>query len=681
MSDPNFTGGMWSPQDLVGTVLADRYQVQRVIGDGGMGSVYEAQHVTLRKRVALKVLHPELCRDQTHVDRFLQEARAASMIEHDNIVDIVDFGPVPGGSVFFAMEYLEGDDLAGVLRRDGRMPWPRVKDLMMQIVRALKAAHGKGIIHRDLKPANCFMVIKHGREHIKLLDFGIAKVTDQENDKGLTRTGAVFGTAKYMAPEQACGEAADQRTDVYAAAVVMYELLTGHVPYDGDNFMRVLSRHLTEPLTLPSTMAPDARIPTTVESIVVKALSKKREDRYQSMTEFEEALSAIGPDGSLRADLAYQGPPQMAQAPGYPPSGYPEDAPRGSTVWMGQGAQRAPSQPESPRGFGTVLLDTGPPGRDMPRGRTEFADANALGPAGTFLMDPLAQPRGNDPITGRPPGSLGGPPMAPPPMGLRNDPISQPPPGGMAPGGMAPGGMAPGTSPPSPETRPPTQAPDVTHAPDYTEFGEKRGKAGFIALVVGGAVAAIGGGGLVAYLLLDDPKATETPTTEAALVEREHPEVPEPKLEPKPEPQLEPAEPKIPTDDGAAEPEPEPEPEPQPETKQVTPKQPQPKQPVQPKTPNTTKVSDVRSSADLKKGFAKALKTAKECGQRYGALPGQVVKVEAGINSSGAVVSAAAKGSNRGTPLGNCVAGAIKDRAKFGKAASLLQTESFDVKM
>src|SRR5688572_11719498 len=119
MSDPNFTGaGMWSPQDLVGTVLADRYQVQRVIGDGGMGSVYEAQHITLRKRVALKVLHPELCRDQTHVDRFLQEARAASMIEHDNIVDIVDFGPVPGGSVFFAMEFLEGDDLAGALKRD-----------------------------------------------------------------------------------------------------------------------------------------------------------------------------------------------------------------------------------------------------------------------------------------------------------------------------------------------------------------------------------------------------------------------------------------------------------------------------------------------------------------------------------------------------------------------------------
>jgi len=305
---------MWSsPQDLVGTILADRYQVLKVIGDGGMGSVFLAEHVTLRKKVALKVLHPELCRDQTHVDRFLQEARAASMIDHDNIVNIVDFGTVPGGSVFFAMEFLEGRDLSGALRADGRMPWPRVQNFMLQIVRALRAAHQKGIIHRDLKPANCFVVTKSdGREFIKLLDFGIAKVTDSENDKGLTRTGAVFGTAKYMAPEQACGETADARTDIYATAVLMYELLTGVVPFDGDNFMRVLSRHLTEPLTLPSTMAPDAGIPPMVESIVVKALSKKRDDRYQSMVEFEEALLALGPDGTLRAGgmggLAYSAP-------------------------------------------------------------------------------------------------------------------------------------------------------------------------------------------------------------------------------------------------------------------------------------------------------------------------------------------------------------------------------------
>lgn len=207
MNDPNTneggTAGWGAPQDLVGTILADRYRVEKIIGEGGMGSVFAAQHVTLRKRVALKILHPELCRDQTHVDRFLQEARAASMIDHDHIVDIVDFGPVPGGSVFFAMEFLQGEDLSDRLKRGGRMPWPKVRELMLMIVSALQAAHDKGIIHRDLKPANAFVIQKRGRDFIKLLDFGIAKVTDQENDKGLTRTGAVFGTAKYMAPEQA----------------------------------------------------------------------------------------------------------------------------------------------------------------------------------------------------------------------------------------------------------------------------------------------------------------------------------------------------------------------------------------------------------------------------------------------------------------------------------------------
>src|SRR5690606_23464402 len=316
MNDPNphaGGAGSWNSRDLVGQILADRYRIEKLLGEGGMGSVYRAVHVALRKKVAVKVLHQDLCRDATQVDRFLQEARAASMIGHENIVDIVDFGPVPNGSVFFVMEFLEGEDLAELLRRESRLPWARARGLMLQIVRALGAAHSKGIIHRDLKPANCFLVRRSdGRDFVKLLDFGIAKVTDPESGSsgGLTRTGAVFGTAKYMAPEQACGEPADQRTDIYAAAICLYEFLTGPVPYDGDNFMRVLSPHLPGPRTLPSTMAPDASSSQAVEAIIVKALSKRPDDRYQSMQECEDALLSVAPDGNFAGTL-YEGPPQV----------------------------------------------------------------------------------------------------------------------------------------------------------------------------------------------------------------------------------------------------------------------------------------------------------------------------------------------------------------------------------
>jgi serine/threonine protein kinase len=661
--------GMWSsPQDLVGSILADRYQVLKVIGDGGMGSVFLAEHVTLRKKVALKVLHPELCRDQTHVDRFLQEARSASMISHENIVDIVDFGPVPGGSVFFAMEFLEGHDLAQTLRADGRMPWPRVQNFMLQIVRALKAAHAKGIIHRDLKPANCFVVTKaDGREFIKLLDFGIAKDTNAENDKGLTRTGAVFGTAKYMAPEQACGEVADARTDIYAAAVLMYELLTGVVPFDGDNFMRVLSRHLTEPLTLPSTMAPDAGIPPMVESIVVKALSKKREDRYQNMGEFEEALLALGPDGTLRAGgmggLAYSAP--MTRPPSGPGSTLPLDDAPGHTQWLGQGAQASQgplSQPPEGRG-GTLLLDgdSAPPGfMNQPgvQGPTNWAPASG----GTMMMDGMGQE------------VLAGPGGA---AITRNPPM------------MGAGVAArPGTTPP-PETLPPTGV-DGT----YESYEEPSSRKGLVMLAIGGAVAAIGLGGLVAWMMLDDPSTTpepdKPPVVAVAGSDGKSPDAktPDAKTPLAPDAETPPPEPEAADDgeleledDGGAKPvgttaKPHPQPDPDPEVKNTGTNATKPK----PK-PNPPKIKDVRDASDLSKGFGKAANAAKSCGKTHGALPGQKIPVEAAIKSNGQVLSANASGPSRSTPLGKCVADAVKSNARFVPSNQALQTEKHEYKM
>jgi len=676
MSGNGGPDGSWStPQDLVGTILADRYQVQKVIGEGGMGSVFLAEHVTLRKKVALKVLHPELCRDQTHVDRFLQEARAASMIQHENIVDIVDFGPVPGGSVFFAMEHLAGHDLAATLKQDGRMPWPRVQNFMLQIVRALKAAHGKGIIHRDLKPANCFVITKaDGREFIKLLDFGIAKVTDSENDKGLTRTGAVFGTAKYMAPEQACGEAADNRTDIYAAAVLMYELLTGTVPFDGDNFMRVLSRHLTEPLTLPSTMAPDAGIPPMVESIVVKALSKKREDRYQDMGEFADALLALGPDGTLKAGggmagMAYAAP-QMTNPPprtgpppppgARPPPPPPSDAP-GRTEWIGAsgpGGLDLNSQPPEGRG-GTLLLD----GDSVP---PEFMNQPGVqGPTGW----------GNDPA---PPG---GTLML---DGMGQDMLS------------GPGGAAITRNPPLMEGAPSNDPDTLSSDPGYTGTGdelyEEPSRKGFILLALGGAVAAIGLGGLVAWLVFNEPEGNTdaSTTTPAALAQSETKEPADAKQDPVEvtpevsagsdgggssggETEGTPAagessggeELTLDGDDGDIQIEDDPDPTAGSEPKTNT---------TSKNRPKTPRIVTTRAGKDISKGFGRASKAAKQCGKTHGAIPGQSITVEAAIKSSGEILSANVSGPSRNSPLGKCVAKAVKSKARFVQSKQALQT-------
>jgi len=673
MSDANSYGGgglegMWHrPEDLVGTVLADRYRVVKVIGDGGMGSVYLGEHVTIRKKVALKVLKHELCREQTHVDRFLQEARAASMITHEHVVDIVDFGPVPGGSVFFAMEYLEGEDLSSVLRRERRFPWARARELMLQIVRALKAAHARGIIHRDLKPANCFLVKRSDdRDFIKLLDFGIAKVTDETGESGgLTRTGAVFGTAKYMAPEQACGEPADARTDVYAAAICLYEFLTGVVPYDGDNFMRVLSRHLTEPLTLPSTMAPDARISPVVESIIVKALAKKPDDRFQSMAEFEQALLAVGPDGRLQNQgdvgpaFVQRGGTQMAP---------PMVEPAGSTMWLGQSGAPG-SQPPEARG-GTMMLDPnsahahpgmepggtvrlgsdwGPPPPSSPHGPPPLVQAK---PEATYMMDgPEPVPAGGAPITRNPP--------------VGSAPISI---------GTFPPARAPSSVPPGLETRPPTFAPD-TRAPgsDATVFAvERRSKAGFIVMLVVGAIVAVGGGGLVAWLLVkpDAPADVEKQAVAAPAKVGNTPDpVPDgPRLEPVEKPPVEPPVEKPPVDKPPVEPEVDtPPPQPEVDKPPTTPKQP----PVHTKPrPEKDTVQDTLSDADISKGLARAASAVKAC---KGGLPIKLdVQIKFEKDGSANVKSVSGKGTALAEGLKDCVKKAIQSKARFPKHKNAL---------
>ncbi|MBI4508333.1 MAG: protein kinase [Deltaproteobacteria bacterium] len=279
---------------MLGVLLADRYRIERRIGEGGMGVVYAARHVVLDKVVALKVLLDEYSRRGELVERFLHEAKAAARIRHEHVVDIYDFGQTPSGNVFFAMELLEGRSLADAIDK-GEVTWPRIKDIVLQVCSALQAAHDAGVIHRDLKPANIFLVKRLGRsDYVKILDFGIAKLTEIEESRRLTRTGMVFGTPEYMSPEQARGEKADIRVDVYACGCILFEMITGRPPYAGESFMAVLSKHLFDPV--PALFAAEScrpGVPRAVENVVFRAMAKNRDERFPSMNELGAALDAV----------------------------------------------------------------------------------------------------------------------------------------------------------------------------------------------------------------------------------------------------------------------------------------------------------------------------------------------------------------------------------------------------
>jgi serine/threonine-protein kinase len=328
--------------DLLGQVVADRYRVLKKMGEGGMGTVYLAEHITIEKKVALKVLLHEYARKADLKERFLQEARAAARIGHENIVDITDFGDSPDGSVFFAMEFLEGSDLSRVIRKGGPIPWGRAKPILLQICRALSAAHAKGIIHRDMKPENIYLIEREGRsDFVKVLDFGIAKMSmEGSGESRLTRTGMIFGTPEYMSPEQAQGNKPDHRVDIYAVGVIMYEMLTGHVPFKADTFMGILTKHIFEQPIPPTQMNPDVGIPAEVEALVMKALNKERDQRFQSMAEMAAAIAqASGRMTRPTGDIAAIEPRIMATASGAnPPIERPLARPVGTAGDLGEAA-------------------------------------------------------------------------------------------------------------------------------------------------------------------------------------------------------------------------------------------------------------------------------------------------------------------------------------------------------
>lgn len=274
-----------------GTRLSDRYEIESVLGEGGLSRVYLGRHLTIDLKVAIKVLSREVSSEDKTVVRFLREARAASRIAHENVVAVTDFGEMDDGLPFIVMELMDGEILAETVISEAPMPWSRVQPILLQLLAALDAAHGKGVIHRDMKPANCFRLDRMGTpDFIKVFDFGIAKLRDDFTGVTLTRRGAVVGTPDYMAPEQCRGKTVDTRTDLYAVGVIAFEMLTGRVPFTGRRPTEIMQAHVYQEAPPMQDLNDNLDAPQGAEAIVRRAMAKDPSERFQTAREFAQAI-------------------------------------------------------------------------------------------------------------------------------------------------------------------------------------------------------------------------------------------------------------------------------------------------------------------------------------------------------------------------------------------------------
>jgi serine/threonine protein kinase len=352
---------------LVGQILDGRYRILKLIGEGGMGEVYAAEHVHIEKKFAIKLLKSEIVSNAEAVTRFRQEARSSSTIGHRNIIAIDDFGQLSDGRIYMCMELLNGAALNDMIQHP--MGADRLLNILIQTGHGLAAAHAKGITHRDMKPENIFVTIGPAGEDIpKILDFGIAKVSGNDGQNHLTRTGTIFGTPFYMAPEQALGNPVDARTDIYAMGVIMYECFAGSLPFQGESFMGILTQHITsdaEPVAQRAAKAGRA-LPHGLADVITRCMRKNPAERYSTMDELVTDLVAI-----------YRG----IAGPGM--STYMEAFPTGSASHP---MQPTPAPYTAPT---VAAIPTGP----SPVAYQHQSQPNIMPPTGPYAGVPMAPPK------------------------------------------------------------------------------------------------------------------------------------------------------------------------------------------------------------------------------------------------------------------------------------------------